>query len=179
MKRIRLAVLAALIVFSLASQIDPAHAGPNVEAGFSPEGSAHRLVLKVIGEAKHSVQILAFSFRAPDIMQALADAQKRGVKVRVVADRKRNLSAANRKAMRFVTSHGVELRTNSRFHLHHDKIIIADGETVLTGSFNFTVSAGTKNSENVVVIRGMPDIARQYLAHWQSRWDLGVPYKDR
>jgi phosphatidylserine/phosphatidylglycerophosphate/cardiolipin synthase-like enzyme len=81
--------------------------------------------------------------------------------------------------MDFVTRNGVELRTNDHFHIHHDKTIIVDGKTVETGSFNFTPSAEAANSENVVVIRDMPDVAQQYIAHWQSRWDLGVPYRDQ
>jgi phosphatidylserine/phosphatidylglycerophosphate/cardiolipin synthase-like enzyme len=174
MKSIRLVALAAMLAIS-----SPSYAEPNVQAGFSPEGSARQLVLKVIVDAKHSIQILAYSFQAPDIMQALVDAKKRGVEVRVVVDRKRNLVASSKQAMRFVTRNGVALRTNDRFHLHHDKTIIVDGETIATGSFNFAASAETANSENVVVIRGMPDVTRQYLAHWQSRWDLGVPYDGR
>lgn len=174
MKNFRLVLLVALLILPLPSQAEP-----GVEAGFSPEGSAHRLILKSIREAKHSIQILAYSFQARDIMQALVDAGKRGVKVRVVVDKKRNLAASSQKAMRFVAANGVELRTNDRFHIHHDKTIIVDGETVVTGSFNFAVSAETANSENVVVLRGMPDLAKQYLAHWQSRWDSGVAYPPR
>lgn len=78
--------------------------------------------------------------------------------------------------MDFVTEQGVALRTNDHFNIHHDKTIIVDGHTVETGSFNFAPSAETRNSENVIVIRDMPGIARQYVAHWQSRWDLGEPY---
>ena len=79
--------------------------------------------------------------------------------------------------MDFVARNGVVLRTNERFHLHHDKTIIVDGSTVQTGSFNYAPSAETKNSENVVVIREMPEVAARYLAHWQSRWEGGVPYR--
>lgn len=174
MNRIRLVLLAVVLLFAA-----PSHAEPSVQAGFSPEGSAHALVLKTIGEAKQSIQLLAYSFQAQDIMQALLDARKRGVSVRVVVDKKRNLVASSQKAMRFVTHGGVEVRTSDRFHVHHDKAIIVDGETVLTGSFNFAASAETANSENVVVIRGMPEIAKQYLAHWQSRWDGGMPFPGR
>jgi phosphatidylserine/phosphatidylglycerophosphate/cardiolipin synthase-like enzyme len=78
--------------------------------------------------------------------------------------------------MNLVTRHGVALRTNDRFHLHHDKTIIVDGATVETGSFNFAPSAELTNFENVVVIQGMPKVSRQFIEHWQSRWDLGVPY---
>ncbi|WP_409372858.1 phospholipase D family protein [Pseudomonas cichorii] len=152
------------------------HAEPNIQVGFSPEGSARTLVLQTIASAQHSIQMLAYSFQAPDIMQALVDAKNRGVDVRIVIDKKRNQNKTSKAAMDFVTSNAVELRTNDRFHIHHDKTIIVDGNTVETGSFNFASSAETANSENVVVIRDMPEVTRQYVAHWQSRWDHGEPY---
>lgn len=156
-----------------------AHADPSVQVGFSPEGSARKLVLETIGSAQHSIQMLAYSFQATDIVQALIDAEKRGVEVRIVVDKKRNLGKSSKTAMDLVVLNGVELRTNEHFHLHHDKTIIVDGNTVETGSFNFAPSAETTNSENVVVIRDMPEVSRQYIAHWQSRWELGVPYPQR
>jgi len=174
MKSIRLIALVALLSIPSLS-----YAASDVQVGFSPEGSARALVLKLIGSATHSIRMQAYSFQAPDIMQALVDAKKRGVDVRVVVDKKRNERKASKKAMDFVTGNGVELRTTDHFHIHHDKVIIVDGHTVETGSFNFAPSGETANSENVVVIRGMPDVARQYIAHWQSRWDLGVPYRSQ
>lgn len=174
MMAIRSIALAAVLSAPLLAQAEP-----SVQVGFSPEGSARELVLATIGGAKHSIQMLAYTFQAPDIAQALVDAQQRGVEVRVVIDQQRNRGKASKAVMDFVTRHGVLLRTNDQFHLHHDKTIIVDGNTVETGSFNFAPSAETANSENVVVIRDMPEIARQYLAHWQSRWDLGKPYPAR
>jgi len=168
---IRCLALAALLSASLV-----ALAEPEIQVGFSPEGSARQLVLETIAGAKERIQMLGYAFQAPDIMQALVDAKRRGVQVQVVVDKKRNQNKPSRKAMDFVTSQGVELRTNDHFHIHHDKTIIVDGHTVETGSFNFAPSAETLNSENVVVIRNAPEIVRQYLAHWQSRWDLGKPY---
>ncbi|WP_293812892.1 phospholipase D family protein [uncultured Bosea sp.] len=167
-----------IISLAIALAVSPAcHAASGVQVGFSPEGSARQLVLKVIGEATRSIQILAYAFQAQDIMDALVAAKRRGVEIRVVVDKDRNTGKASRTAMDLVVRNGVELRTNDRFHLHHDKTIIVDGDTVQTGSFNFALSAETKNSENVVVIRGMPEIAAQYRSHWQSRWDGGVPYR--
>lgn len=166
--------LALLLSVPLLSQ-----AQPSIQVGFSPEGSARKLVLETIGGAKHSIQMLAYAFQSPDIAQALVDAEARGVEVRVVVDRKRNENKPSKKAMDFVTRNGVELRTNDRFHIHHDKTIIVDGHTVETGSFNFAPSAEKVNSENVVVIRDAPEVARQYLGHWQSRWEGGVAYSGR
>lgn len=184
MTHFRCIALAAWLALGATAQAQtaaptPAPAEPSVQVGFSPEGSARKLVLETIASAQRSIQMLAYAFQAPDIAQALVDAQKRGVQVRVVIDSKRNLGKTSRKAMDAVTAGGVELRTNDHFHIHHDKTVIVDGETVQTGSFNYAPSAETANSENVVVIRGMPDVARQYLGHWQSRWDLGKPYPGR
>ena len=172
MNTIRIMGLAAALALSCAAQ-----AAPGVEVGFSPEGSARALVLKVIGEARRSIQVLAYAFQAPDITEALVAAQKRGVEVRVVVDKERNTGKASKAAMDFVARNGVALRTNERFHLHHDKTVIVDGSTVQTGSFNYAPSAEMKNSENVVVIREMPEVAARYLAHGQSRWEGGVPYR--
>lgn len=174
MTAIQRMALAALLGMSCLASAEPA-----VQVGFSPEGSARALVLETIGSATHRIQILAYAFQADDIMQALVQATRRGVTVQVVVDKTRNQNKTSKAAMDFVTRHGVELRTNDHYHLHHDKTIIVDGTTVETGSFNFAASAETRNSENVVVIRDMPDVARQYLAHWQSRWDGGVPYPGR
>lgn len=38
-------------------------------------------------------------------------------------------------------------------------------------------SAHHANSENVVVLRDMPEVAKQYLAHWQSRWAQGQDWQ--
>ncbi|HGE3711787.1 TPA: phospholipase D-like domain-containing protein, partial [Escherichia coli] len=54
---------------------------------------------------------------------------------------------------------------------------IVDGNTVETGSYNFSRAAARKNSENVVVLKNMPDVAAQYLEHWQDRWNKGTDWK--
>jgi len=156
-----------------------AFAAPSVQVGFSPEGSAQALVLQVINHAHKSIRMIGYAFQAPDIVRALIAAHDRGVDVRIVVDEKRNRVKASRKVMDEIVQHGVQLRTDAHYHIQHDKTIVADERLVETGSFNFAPSAETMNSENVVVMRGMPAVTRQYLAHWQSRWALGKPYQPR
>lgn len=156
-----------------------ANAAPNVQVGFSPEGSARALVLNIIGHAHRSIQMIGYSFQAPDITQALVAAHNRGVEVRVVVDKRRNQGKTSQTAINFAATHGIQMRIDGHYHIQHDKTIIVDGKTVETGSFNYAPSAETQNSENLVVLRHMPDVTRQFIAHWQSRWDLGLPYKVR
>jgi len=49
----------------------------------------------------------------------------------------------------------------------HNKIIIIDKETVITGSFNFSSAAEEKNAENLIIIRN-PELAAIYLDNWQK-----------
>ncbi|MRS16075.1 phospholipase D family protein [Enterobacteriaceae bacterium RIT691] len=154
----------------------PALAAPSIQVGFSPEGSARALVLNVIGQAQHSIKMVGYAFQAPDITDALKAAAARGVEVKLVADFRRNQNKKSQLALSDAARHGVEVRTDAHYHIQHDKTIIVDDATVETGSFNYAPSAETENSENVVVIRNAPDITLQYLAHWQSRWDYGVPF---
>lgn len=63
------------------------------------------------------------------------------------------------------------------YPIHHDKVIVADRETVETGSFNYSDAAARKNSENVMVVWKNPDLARGYLAHWQDRFNKGEEFR--
>ena len=44
----------------------------------------------------------------------------------------------------------------------HNKVMIIDGNTVITGSFNFTKAAEEKNAENVIVLKDNPALAQRY-----------------
>ena len=46
--------------------------------------------------------------------------------------------------------------------------MIIDGQTVITGSFNFTKSAETGNAENVLLILHAPELAKRYSDNWQE-----------
>ena len=154
---------------------------PEVEVAFSPRQGAEELVVKAISSACSSIRLAAYSFTSPVVVRALVAARKRGVDVAVVVDEKNNLAEASSKApaqaLNLLVASGIPTRTVSAFAIHHDKYIVVDGLHVETGSFNFTTSAAARNSENVLVLWNHPDVARQYIAHWQSRWELGRAYR--
>lgn len=164
-----LATLAVASLFSSAS----AMASPSVQVGFSPEGSARTLVLNTINSAQHTIRMSGYSFTAADIARALANAEKRGVDVKIILDDKGNHSRYSQAAMNIVVNAGVGVRTTDTYKIHHDKILIIDSNTVETGSFNYTKAAEESNSENAVVLQDMPEVANVYLKHWTSRWETG------
>lgn len=157
----------------------PATASPSIQTAFSPEHGALQLVLSTIDSAQESIRMMGYSFTSPEVVRALVDAHRRGVNVKIVLDEKGNRNKASVAAMNLVAGAGIPIRTNDRYAILHDKVIIIDDHTVETGSFNYTRAAARKNSENVLVIHEMPEIASRYLAHWQSRWDTGTKWIPR
>jgi phosphatidylserine/phosphatidylglycerophosphate/cardiolipin synthase-like enzyme len=52
--------------------------------------------------------------------------------------------------------------------------MIIDGETVITGSFNFTKAAQEKNAEKLLIIRDQA-LAAQYTQNWQAHAQHSEP----
>ncbi|KIC86366.1 MULTISPECIES: phospholipase D family protein [Pantoea] len=172
-------ILVPLLLSSLTLLSPAGHASgaPGVSVGFSPEGSAEALVLGVIDRAKAEIRLAGYSFTSPDVATALVRAKARGVDVRVVLDEKANQNRKSQVAINVLTARDIPVRLNGRYAALHDKFIIADGRTVETGSVNYTRAGARYNSENALVIEGMPELADRYLQHWQSRWDAGTDYR--
>ena len=170
----------AITTMMAALFIQPACATPDIQAGFSPEGSAQQLIMRTISNAGQEIRLMGYAFTSPDIARALVDARKRGVDVRVVLDAESNNNRYSRAAINTLVLAGIPVRTVSSYKILHDKVIITDRINVETGSFNFSRAASRANSENAIVIRNAPDIAKAYLKHWQSRWEQGhawiLPY---
>jgi len=166
--------LSGMVCFALCG---PAAAAPSVQAAFSPERGALQLILNVIESSQHSIRMMGYSFTSPEVTSALVRAHRRGVDVRIVLDDKGNRNKVSQAAINTAVSAGIPLRTNDRYAIMHDKVLIVDEQTVETGSFNYTRAGARKNSENVVVIREVPELAATYLQHWQSRWEQGVDWK--
>ena len=51
-----------------------------------------------------------------------------------------------------------------------NKVMVIDGTTVLTGSFNFTKAAEEHSAENLLVIHD-PALAEKYAANWKVHAD--------
>ena len=62
----------------------------------------------------------------------------------------------------------------------HNKVLLIDAESpggvVITGSYNFTWSAQARNAENLLILRGNPALARQYLENWRRHRDDAEKY---
>lgn len=131
---------------------------------FSPSGGGQQAIIDAIGQAKESVYVQAFSFTSAPIAKALVDAAKRGVKVEAILDKSQR--QATYTGATFLRNEGIPVYIDAAHAIAHNKVMIIDGVTVVTGSFNFTKAAEEKNAENLLVIKDK-ELARIYMENWE------------
>jgi phosphatidylserine/phosphatidylglycerophosphate/cardiolipin synthase-like enzyme len=160
---------------------DQVPAAGTMEVAFSPDEGSEHLVIKVIDSARSEIRMLTYSFTSAPVTQALLRAKKRGVDVKVVADERNNgaqdRSGTARAALSALANASVDVRTISVYPIHHDKVVIVDGETVELGSFNYSDAAAHRNSENVLVNWKNPALARVYLKHFARNYAQSHAYQ--
>ena len=64
---------------------------------------------------------------------------------------------------------GVAVRLDGNPASMHHKVIIIDDRVVVTGSYNFSNSAKTRNDENTLIIHS-PEITAQYMEEFERVW---------
>jgi hypothetical protein len=129
-------------------------------------------VQAALNAATGSVDVAMFQIRVREnsssrqpvrkLVDALVDAHRRGVRVRVVLDRSARyqdgkrlsgLAADNDSAAQLLQAAGVDVGFGSPGRLMHQKVIIIDDEVVITGSHNWTYHSLTRNTESGELIR--------------------------
>ena len=128
-------------------------------------------IVKAIDASEREVLVQAYGFTHNSIAQALVRAHERGVKVRVLLDQKSQSS--NRYVMGVLSEAQIELRQDGKHAIAHNKVMVIDQTIVITGSFNFTNSAASRNAENFLVLKS-EDLAEQYRLQWKNHWAHGV-----
>ncbi|MCC3375471.1 phospholipase D family protein [Cohnella sp. REN36] len=150
---------------SSASVTGPQLAWAFTQADQHPE---QRLV-EVIDGARRTLDVAIYSLTYPDIVQAIKNAKKRGVDVRLVTDRIQSGGKSQQEALKLLGSAGIPIKINRHSGLMHLKMTVADREVATTGSFNYSKSASTTNDEMLVVVRN-PEVAAAFADEFERMW---------
>ena len=143
---------------------------------FSPNGGCTEAIVDQIDNAKSEILIQAYSFTSAPIAKALVNAHKRGIHVEIILDKSNKSKKYS--AGDFTAHMGVTTYIDSRHAIAHNKIIIIDKETVITGSFNFTKAAEEKNAENLLIIKNKK-LAEIYIDNWYKHKEHSEKYEGR
>jgi phosphatidylserine/phosphatidylglycerophosphate/cardiolipin synthase-like enzyme len=148
---------------------DPLHVNNPANWQSSIEG---RLIDK-INAAQTSIHIASFEFDLTPVAEALVAAKKRGVDVRWVTDDESGLAVdedPGHGQFAMLQEAGIEVRSDDRAALMHNKFWIFDGKIAWTGSTNITVSGVFQQNNNTIVIHS-PEVAAIYEREFAELWD--------
>ncbi|MCD6593045.1 phospholipase D family protein [Candidatus Bathyarchaeota archaeon] len=137
---------------------------------FSPKGGCEAQIIWWINRANISIHVLIYSFTLDSISNALINAYNRGVDVKIVFERDQVTKYSEYQKLKAA---GVPVRNDTNPGLMHNKVMIIDGKIVLTGSFNWSVSAERRNNENLIVIRSIY-VARVYEEEFDKIWNNSI-----
>lgn len=154
-------------------QVGPATVCFTSGRGSAPGGDCAALVASEIARARATLLVQAYNFTEPRIIDAIIAAQRRGVAVTVLLDK--SAPRERGEGADAVAAAGIPVLIDRRPAIAHNKVMVIDGATVITGSFNFTRSAQCCNAENLLVLHS-PALAAAYAGNFARRQSVSVAY---
>ncbi|HHG83703.1 MAG TPA: DUF1669 domain-containing protein [Bacteroidetes bacterium] len=140
---------------------------------FSPGETCLNAITSQIQNARQHLDICVFTISDDRITNAILERHQRGIEVRIITDNDKLRDAGS--DVRALAASGIEIRVdNTSSHMHH-KFCIVDGDAVITGSYNWTRSAATRNQENILVTEE-DLVVNRYGEGFRSLWEKSIPF---
>ena len=149
-----------------------------IQVFFSPNGGCRDAILKEIGAARRSVYVAVYLLTDREIANALLEAKRRGVEVKVVLDGEQAEEVSYSKHI-YLKKKGIDVRLvypvkDGKGTMHH-KFAVIDKKNLLTGSLNWTHTAEKYNHENLLVIKGEKRLVKGFLSEFNRLYKRGIP----
>ena len=136
-------------------------------AFFSPGDDCLNAIIACMDAAEESIKICVFTISDDRISDAIMQAHRRGVAIRIITDNDKLHDLGS--DIRELAARGLEVRIDkTRNHMHH-KFAIFDEVRVLTGSYNWTRSAALYNHENILITDN-PSIVQDFSEEFDRLW---------
>jgi phosphatidylserine/phosphatidylglycerophosphate/cardiolipin synthase-like enzyme len=145
----------------------------DIQVFFSPKGGCAEAIVRELSKARHEILVQAYSFTSDPITKALVDAKKRGVTVEIVLDKSNEVEQYS--DLHIFIEQGVSTHIDHEHAIAHNKIMIVDKKVVMTGSYNFTNQAEHENAENLMILRGYPELMNWYRVNFFKHRDHSKP----
>lgn len=148
-----------------------------VQTYFSPDDDTQQVFLDLLSQAHQTIHIAIYSWHLPIAMDAVKAAIARGVKVYLLMDHSQSTGHYEAPEVQGLVDLGaVVVIGTSRLHaILHDKYVVVDGLHVLSGSWNFSLSASKE--ANFLTVVSNPEFAALFMANWQRQHDWIVAHE--
>ena len=143
--------------------------GTGVTVLFSPQDKPMtKGVVPSIAKATEHVDVAVFFLTHVEVTQALIDAHRRGVKVRVILDATGAKNGYTKHQV--LRAAGIPVKVEDFGGKMHAKSAVIDGKRVIAGSMNWTSAGQGGNDENTLLLDS-PRLAKQYQGWFDALWN--------
>ncbi|MCA9078489.1 MAG: endonuclease [Planctomycetaceae bacterium] len=146
--------------------------GATADACFSPGNACRGKIRSLFRQARKSVDVCVFTITDNSISDEILAAHRRGVTIRIVSDNDK--SADRGSDIPLLERLGVPVRMDLTSHHMHHKFAIFDDQILLTGSYNWTISASENNEENLIVTDD-PSLVNPFRIEFHKLWQRFAP----
>ena len=146
----------------------PLH-GRHAEALFFPSQDSLGRLIDLIRGCRRSLDICVFTLTHDRLADAVIDAHRRGIQVRLLTDDDKAMDRGS--DVIDLARAGVPVRTDHSDAHMHNKFAIFDKAILATGSYNWTRSATRENQENILVTDD-PALVAAYDTEFERLWGL-------
>ena len=136
---------------------------PNGPQAQSLRGGPDKAVAEAIRAARVSVDAAIYQLDLWSIRDALLDAHRRGLSVRVVTE----TDNLGEEEMQALIEAGIQVVDDQKDGLMHNKFVVIDRQEVWTGSMNFTINDAYKNNNNLLRFRSTK-LAQDYTTEFEE-----------
>jgi phospholipase D len=166
----------ALDVSAPVLSVSSVASGASIAVCFAPEEDCAAVAVRAINNAEREILVAAYGLTTGSgIVEALVRAKRRGVDVRLIADKTTPCERAS--GIEPLAAAGVPIWIDHDVRIAHAMPMVIDGAITLTGSKNWTNGAAA-NSENLNLVASS-EVAAAYAAHWRDRLTVSVRFKQR
>jgi mitochondrial cardiolipin hydrolase len=137
------------------------------DAFFSPGDACRNAIIHHIDTASKQLDICVFTISDDSITKSLLTAHKKGVPIKLITDNDKSLDAGSDIEQLAKSGIDVKMDTTSN-HMHH-KFMVVDHRTLITGSYNWTLSAARYNHENILITRE-PGVLKLFSQQFERLW---------
>lgn len=140
---------------------------------FTPGEACTDQIVEEIDQARTTIEVQAYSFTSAPIAKALVEAHRRGINIQIILDKSQETEKYS--SADFLEHAGIPTYIDRKHAIAHNKVMVIDAKTVITGSFNFTKAAQEKNAENMMILHDA-ELARFYHENWERHLQHSEKY---
>ncbi len=140
----------------------------------------HETILTELQNAQQSVHIAVAWFTDREIFQALCTLAEKGISVNLlISSDKTNFREDGLKFDELKQRGGhLHVTGGEKKNFMHNKFCVIDGQTVITGSFNWSYKA-RQNHENITISTEAGPLAQQFISEFRQLRDRYAPIPDK